>query len=231
MFTIQDIKKWLGCSDQHGEIVWARSGLFVKIIDVCSKKFAKKCSDKSLDELRALACQELPEIFIRLKQGNQKYNFSSIKQFYEYLHISLDGCLQNICFTQQKEISLDEITNLSASETELTKLSMHEIEKKAARLVQKFLEWLDRPQKKSYKEYVELFFNIDINPINTAIVAFIECNEFSEMFWNYFYNKHQMKRTTYDVKNKRLRNQWQNFLKTHDGRLLYSQLKDFEPRY
>jgi len=235
------IKRWLDCCEEAGKVIWDESNLYWEAIrNVKIFYYRNKRGIKQEEEVLDFAAESVAILYIRFKEGgNKEYSFNSNKEFIGYIFKKRPPAyrnpLENICDDlikkKETEISIDinrvlneqipweeklpeekqvyiEIVKkeLAKSKEGLGDFDSSVIKEKVEAVLKEFKESLS-PKLKKHLEEVEEFLDSSLD-----VGEFLEIkgkHSFEELRKKFA--ERGLPKSTYDVLNLRLRNEWRKF--------------------
>lgn len=233
-YTLNDIEAWIGCSDAHGEIIWTKSGLFNVLCNVFASEAAGKYGSVNRDQLYDEGAARVGDVFDRLKRNeNQKYfgHFNDTTHFFRYFLKSMHCLHFNEQNRKKTELSLEEVDAAQPLYTEgfeddwLYNHQQDVLLDKAEALIQDFAAWLDTTRASSVRKHLAGLLKAECRHKELFIAGFLETGSNADFFRRHFQRSGNFRENTYKSSNRRLRQLWQKYISTEQGRKLYQDFR------
>ena len=95
-YNLDDIQSWIKCSHEHGEKIWARSGLYSAVCNIFASEIRER--PHNFENLYDCASSKVSEVAIRLKINKENtYDnfFKDNEHFFRYILRSMRGLYLN----------------------------------------------------------------------------------------------------------------------------------------
>jgi len=241
-FTIDDVKKWLGCSREAGTVVWINSQFFQAMVKTIQKSVLKKeyiAIIGTYKDIENIAYDTVTSVHMEMKQKAKELNFENIYAFIGYVKktipFRIKDHIKKILNDTSNTNSLESINddeNTSTmdipDETSIDKQQeVNDIQKIADDCLNDFENSNQLQSTKGLLNRLRLLRKISGDRGAIGVIAFLLVNEGLTDFRENAKKINQYDKDVWSSYNRRLKNSLGNFFETQRGRKHFLNLKEF----